>query len=100
MITYIGGKMRMAEWINGFIPQDIKIYVEVFGGAFWVYVNGNINEKPDLKEVVYNDKNRFMANLFSCFRNPERMLIELNKYESQDKMLFNMFQNGLKLFTI
>tara|TARA_R110002050_G_scaffold136960_1_gene260294 strand:- start:2075 stop:2890 length:816 start_codon:yes stop_codon:yes gene_type:complete len=94
MISYIGGKSRMAKWIGEFIPE-CETYVEVFGGAFWVYVNGNINEKPELKEVVYNDKNRYMANLFSCFRNPERMLIELNKYESQDKMLFNMFQNGL-----
>ena len=40
MISYIGGKSRMAKWISGYIPDDIETYVEVFGGAFWVYVNG------------------------------------------------------------
>ena len=35
MISYIGGKSRMAKWIGEYIPEN-KTYVEVFGGAFWV----------------------------------------------------------------
>ena len=57
MISYIGGKSRMSNWICNFIPDNIETYVEVFGGAFWVYINGDIHERPKLKEIVYNDFN-------------------------------------------
>ena len=56
MSSYIGGKSRMAKWIGEYIPQN-ETYVEVFGGAFWVYVNGNI----DSKQIVYNDFNKYMG---------------------------------------
>ena len=70
MITYIGGKMRMAEWINGFIPQDIKTYVEVFGGAYWVYMRGDIHERVD--QAIYNDFNPYMTNVYRCASNPKQ----------------------------
>ena len=69
MISYIGGKSRMSKRICEYIPKDIETYVEVFGGAFWVYIKGDVHESPKLKEVVYNDKNRFMSNMFECMRN-------------------------------
>ena len=53
----------MAKWICEYIPKDIETYVEVFGGAFWVYIKGDVHESPKLKEIVYNDKNR--ANSFN-----------------------------------
>ena len=37
MIPYIGGKNKMAKWIAPYIPNNIETYVEVFGGAYWVY---------------------------------------------------------------
>ena len=92
MISYIGGKSRMAKWIGEYIPKN-KTYVEVFGGAFWVYINGNINSE----RIVYNDYNRFMANLFESFRKPEKFLSYLQKYESQNVELFNKFQKELNL---
>ena len=95
MISYIGGKSRMSKWICEYIPDDIETYVEVFGGAFWVYVNGDIHEKPKLKEVVYNDKNRFMANLFQCMRFPEELYEVLCEAESQNKSLFYKCQDNL-----
>tara|TARA_R100000005_G_C5001369_1_gene208558 strand:+ start:3625 stop:4443 length:819 start_codon:yes stop_codon:yes gene_type:complete len=95
MISYIGGKSRMAKWICEHIPQDIETYVEVFGGAFWVYIKGDIHEKPNLQKIVYNDKNRFMANMFECFRDPEYMLVALKMYESQNKKTFNTLQSYL-----
>ena len=49
MISYIGGKSRMAKWISGYIPDDIETYIEVFGGAFWVYVNGDVHMRPGPK---------------------------------------------------
>lgn len=85
----------MANWICEYIPDDIETYVEVFGGAFWVYVKGDIDKKPNLKEVIYNDKNRFMANLFECMRDPLKMEFELSKHQSQQKDLFDKFQENL-----
>jgi len=99
MISYIGGKTRMSKWICEYIPDDIKTYVEVFGGAFWVYVKGDIHEKPLLQEVVYNDKNRFMANLFECFRDPLLSHHHLSKNESQQKELFDRFQQNLNVIS-
>ena len=58
----------MSKWICEYIPEDIETYVEVFGGAFWVYIKADIYNKFKLKTVIYNDFNRFMVNLFECFR--------------------------------
>mgnify|MGYP003632151412 FL=1 len=97
MISYIGGKSRMSKWICEYIPNDIETYVEVFGGAFWVYVKGDVHEKPNLKEVVYNDKNKFMANLFECMRSPEEFSEMLSLVESQNEGTFNIAQNSLNM---
>ncbi len=98
MISYIGGKSRMSKWICEYIPNDIETYVEVFGGAFWVYVKGDINEKPNLKEVIYNDKNKFMANLFMCMREPEVFYERLSEVESQNAQTFKEFQTSLNIY--
>jgi len=87
----------MANWICEYIPDDIETYVEVFGGAFWVYVKGDINENPNLKEVVYNDKNIFMANLFQCMRIPDDFYEVLSEVESQNESLFYMCQDNLNV---
>lgn len=100
MISYIGGKSRMAKWICEYIPQDIETYVEVFGGAFWVYVKGDIHTRPNLSKVVYNDKNKFMANLFKCFTNPDEFMPYLKQYKSQDPYLFGQFQKRLKQMVV
>lgn len=92
MISYIGGKSRMAKWIGEYIPEN-KTYVEVFGGAFWVYINGEISSN----RIIYNDKNRLMANLFECFRNPEQFLKCLETEESQNKEVFGLFQEELNI---
>ena len=52
MISYIGGKSRMAKWIGEYVPNDIETYVEVFGGAFWVYINGEIHKKPNFRTSI------------------------------------------------
>lgn len=97
MISYIGGKSRMAKWICEYIPNDIKTYVEVFGGAFWVYVKGDIHEKPLLQEVIYNDKNKFMTNMFECFRDPETFSEVLALTKSQDPLVFTRAQENLNV---
>lgn len=95
MISYIGGKNRMAKWIGNYIPNDIETYVEVFGGAFWVYVKGQVHKKPILKNVIYNDFNRYMTNLFACCRNPQEFLKSMDEIIAQDSELFYQFKTDV-----
>ena len=95
MISYIGGKSRMSKWICEYIPEDIETYVEVFGGAFWVYINGDIHEKPKLKEVIYNDFNKYMVNLFECCRTPEEFYEFMIDLKAQNEKLFYKFQKEI-----
>lgn len=69
MISYIGGKARMADWISPHVPSDTETYVEVFGGAFWVYINSDIYKRVD--KIIYNDFNPYMTNLFRCSSDPK-----------------------------
>lgn len=91
MFPYIGGKRRQSEWINSYLPRTMDLYVETFGGAFWNYVMG----KFTAKEVVYNDFNRYMANLFACCKHPDKFLSYLTRIEAQDKDLFNNFKQQI-----
>ena len=72
MIPYIGGKQRMAPWIHSFIPSGIETYVEVFGGAFWVYMKSDV-DNPLAKQHIYNDFNPYMVNLYRCASNPKQL---------------------------
>lgn len=92
MISYIGGKSRMAKWISGYIPSDTETYVEVFGGAFWVYVNGDVHTRPNLKKVIYNDFNRYMVNLFECCRTPSTFHSFMEEIKSQNEELFYQYK--------
>ena len=92
MISYIGGKSRMAKWICEYIPEDIETYVEVFGGAFWVYVNGDVHTRPKLQKVIYNDFNRYMVNLFACCKNPQKFYDSMLDIKAQDEELFYQFK--------
>jgi DNA adenine methylase len=83
LISYIGGKARIGNWIEPFIPKDIETYVEGFSGMFWVFFNMDLKDYPNLKTVVYNDYNRLNANLFKCSLQYDRMWEELVKYPCQ-----------------
>jgi len=85
----------MAKWIGSYIPNDIETYVEVFGGAFWVYVNGEVHKKPILKNVIYNDFNRYMTNLFACCRNPQEFLKSMEEIVAQDSDLFYQYKKDV-----
>ena len=58
----------MADWISGFVPE-CDTYVEVFGGAYWVYINSDIHERCG--KAIYNDFNPYMTNLFRCSSHPK-----------------------------
>lgn len=68
MLSYIGGKARMSDWISSYVPK-CETYVEVFGGAYWVYVNSDIHER--CQKAIYNDFNPYMTNLFRCASTPK-----------------------------
>jgi len=63
MFPYIGGKKQHSKWIDPFVPTDAKTYVEVFGGAMWLYW---MSKKLPVEKNVYNDFNRHLANVFMC----------------------------------
>jgi len=63
MFPYIGGKKQHSKWIDPFVPTDAKTYVEVFGGAMWLYW---MSKNLPVEKNVYNDFNRHLANVFMC----------------------------------
>ena len=63
MFSYMGGKSLHASWISPYIPSNIKTYVEVFGGAMWIYW---MSDKVPVETNVYNDFNRHLYNIFHC----------------------------------
>ena len=96
MINYIGGKNRISKFIIPFIPTDIETYVEVFGGAGWVYFNMDITKYPNLKTIVYNDINPLNSNLFKCVQEDPHKLLEVCKdIPYEDDELFYQYQKEL-----
>lgn len=74
MISYFGGKNRMSNFITPYIPENITTYVEVFSGAFWIYFNGYFNDNV---KIIYNDLNVHISNVFSCSKNYNRFIQEI-----------------------
>jgi len=98
MIPWIGGKYRQAGWIweetisNIVKNGNIKNYVEPFGGAFWNYLRTDIYKS--VNNVYYNDKNKFLVNLFHCVKyKKDELLKELKQLTPNNKETFNKFRN-------
>ena len=94
-VSYIGGKSKIGKWIRNYIPNDIEIYVECFGGMYWTFFCLDLKKYKNLKTVVYNDFNPLNVNVFNCLKNPQKFLDTINSYESQNKSLFYQFQKEL-----
>ena len=78
---HIGGKKQHSKWIDPF-PEDANTYVEVFGGASWMYW---MSGKLSVDKNVYNDSNRHLANVFlCCSTDPVKMEQTCFKYYSKD----------------
>ena len=54
-------------------------------------IDQNIYQKPKLKEVIYNDFNRYMVNFFECCRTPEEFHEFMIDLKAQDENLFYKF---------
>jgi DNA adenine methylase len=86
MISYIGGKKFHAKYISPYFPEEYDGYCEPFSGAFWVY----LQSKVIAKDIIYNDANPHMVNLFCCCSSDiQKMRKELLKYPPQIDDIFN-----------
>lgn len=105
-ISYIGGKSKIAPaLIIPNIPKDIETFVEVFSGQFWTFFKMNLDEYPNLKNVVYNDINPLNYNMYLCLKNHQELLEECEKLVVQElgvvktnpicKQKFNEFQSEI-----
>lgn len=57
-LNYVGGKFKLLPQILPYFPEDINMFVDLFGGGFNVGINVNANM------VVYNDLEESVVNLF------------------------------------
>jgi DNA adenine methylase len=73
------------------MPQHIETYVEVFGGAFWVHLKSSFTSN----NVIYNDFNRFMCNLFACAREYNTFHEYLIKDKPQNQELFDEYKEEI-----
>ena len=86
MLSYIGGKSKIGNWIVPFYPTDMETYVETFGGMFWCFYNMDLEKYPNLKKVVYNDFNPLNYNLFLCLKTSHTLLLEaINSIPCQER---------------
>jgi DNA adenine methylase len=89
MLSYIGGKSKIGKWIVPYYPKDMETYVEPFGGMFWCYYNMDLDEYPNLKNIVYNDFNPLNYNLFMCVQNPSELLKSVESIPCQQRDVEN-----------
>jgi len=61
-LNYIGSKAKMISEIKKYLPENIRTFVDVFGGGFNVGINSNANH------IIYNDINYFVRDLVKSFR--------------------------------
>ena len=69
LLTYPGGKSRLAPWIIEHFPKH-EIYCEPFGGSAAVLL-----QKPRVGLEIYNDINRQLVNFFKVLRKHGQELI-------------------------
>jgi DNA adenine methylase len=103
MFPYIGGKRLHTRWIDPLVEvTDCDTYVEVFGGAMWVYWQ---SKKLPLTTNVYNDFNRDLYNVFTCAStDPQKFEAELlalyphmgsaHQYEQFRDEIFSTYNTG------
>lgn len=77
LVAYMGGKNKMSKFIyDNFDLSNIENYVEPFSGSFPIYFNEDFSK---VKNIIYNDYNKFMVNLFYCAKDSKTFLNEINK---------------------
>lgn len=93
MMPYIGGKKMHARWIDPLFPTGFQTYVEVFGGAMWMYW---MSDKTPVQRNIYNDFNRHLYNVFTCAStDPVQFHQALKQYQPGDAQLFEQFRDQI-----
>lgn len=76
-------------------PKNFDNYVEVFGGAFWVYTNA---DNLYNKRIVYNDIDPMMYNLWLCIKDYKQFIDLLEELPIADKEKFKESREKVKEF--
>jgi len=63
MISYIGNKSSLSDFILPHCLKNPEYWIEPFGGMYGLYFTLNLKEYPDTK-FIYNDINPLNCNLF------------------------------------
>ena len=96
-ISWIGGKKLLKKKIIEQFPEQFERYIEVFGGAGWVFFD---KEKHASMEV-YNDVNGELVNLFRCVKyHPDALQKELDWMLMSREQFFDcVSQNDIRGMT-
>jgi DNA adenine methylase len=87
VLNWVGGKSLSAEKIVKLMP-DHDCYVEVFGGALWIY----FRKSPSKVEVV-NDINGELINFYRCVQRKHKEFLERTHYEMYSRELYYEYLN-------
>lgn len=71
-LNYIGSKAKIVPQIMRLQPQNVRTFIDAFGGGFNVGINS------DADKIVYNDINYLVSNLIRSFR----------EYDTYDYLLY------------
>lgn len=63
-ISWTGGKKLLRNKIVNLFPKEFERYVEVFGGAGWVFFNSDRHAPQE----IFNDYNNDLINLYRCVK--------------------------------
>ena len=89
LINWVGGKRLLRKTIAPLIPEDIKSYIEPFGGGAWVLFYKD--RWADLE--IYNDLDGRLANLFRIVKYHPNAFKEEYKYLLGSREMFLQFLN-------
>ncbi|MCD8024872.1 MAG: DNA adenine methylase [Candidatus Gastranaerophilales bacterium] len=90
LINWVGGKRLLRKTIAPLIPNDIKSYIEPFGGGAWVLLYKD--KWADLE--IYNDLDGRLANLFRIVKYHPNAFKEELQYLLGSREMFMQFLNG------
>ncbi len=94
-ISYFGGKKSIGEnFIYPYFPKNIKTYIEPFSGAFWLYFNLK-HDYSECKDIIYNDLNKYMVNLYYCSKDYKKLLDRFNYHlNDPNGLLYCSYKEG------
>lgn len=95
-INWIGGKRLLRKAIAKLIPDDIKSYIEVFGGGAWVL----FYKERWANLEVYNDLDNNLFNLFSVVKYHSEEFTKEFIYMLNSRKLFNIMRDFIPITDI